>query len=186
MKSSQAIVKQRVEEILQIRLRGAEFADIVQHAAQNGWNVKERQLWYYIEQGDQLLAETLEKDRGKLVNRHVAQHRVLFAHAFSSADYRTALAVMRSEAELLSLFPPKRTEITGRDGQPLQMETRVLTDDERRATVLAILAEESPGSVPAGPDVARGSGDMEMPGDSAHQGGDDAGSMAGEPTPLNL
>src|SRR4051812_35163319 len=117
-KSPQAIVQQRVQEVLTIRLLGAEFSDIVQYAAEKGWDVQERQLWNYVAQSDELLATTLEQDREKLLNRHVAQRRALFAKAMSVADLGAARAVLKDEAELLGLYPAKRTEITGKDGGP--------------------------------------------------------------------
>ena len=124
--------------------------NIRQYASEQGWGVSDRQLWRYVEASDTILAETLERDRDKIVNRHVAQRRALYARTISVSDYRTALAVLKDEAELLSLYPPKRTELTGKDGGPLQTET-VMTDDERRAAIHAILEAGSPGQGLAGP-----------------------------------
>jgi hypothetical protein len=106
MKATRAQVRQRVEEVLRIRLDGAEMHDIVQYAAEKGWGVGERQLWNYVRATDQLLAERLEKDRDKLLARHVAQRRALYARALNAADYRTALAVAKDEAELQGLYRP--------------------------------------------------------------------------------
>jgi hypothetical protein len=103
MKSNQAAVRQRVEEILNLRLLGAEFVDIRHHASAAKWNVSDRQLWRYIAAGDKILKETLEKDREKLVNRHVAMRRALYARAVSVSDYSTALRVLDSEAKILGL-----------------------------------------------------------------------------------
>jgi hypothetical protein len=64
-----------------MRLDGAEFHDIVRYAAEQGWNVRERQLWNYIRAADELLVGRLEKDRDKLLARHVAQRRALYAQA---------------------------------------------------------------------------------------------------------
>jgi hypothetical protein len=120
MKSTQATVLQRVEEVLTIRLLGAEFSDIRKHAAESGWgDISDTQLRRYIAKSDALLARTLETDRTKLVNRHIAQRRALFARAMAAADYSSARAVLKDEAELLGLYPAKRTEITGKDGTPL-------------------------------------------------------------------
>src|SRR5262245_20941811 len=104
MKSDKVAVKKRVEEVLQLRLMGAEFLDIRQHASENGWNVSDRQLYRYIAAGDELLDSTLDKDRRRLANRHIAQRRALYARAMSVSDYRTALAVLKDEAELLRLY----------------------------------------------------------------------------------
>ena len=124
MKSTQATVRQRVEEVLTIRLLGAEFTDIRQHASGQGWDVSDRQLWRYVAQGDKLLAQTLEKDREKLFNRHVAQRRALYARAMSVSDFRTALAALKDEGHLLGLYPARKHELTGRGGGPVQLDAR--------------------------------------------------------------
>ena len=63
MKATKAEISRRVEEVLRLRLDGAEFHDVVQYAAEQGWNVRERQLWNYVRASDKLLARRLEKDR---------------------------------------------------------------------------------------------------------------------------
>ena len=100
MKATKAVVAKRVEEIVQIRLSGAEFADIREYARENGWNVSDSQLWRYIRASDDLLAEGFERDRDKLFVRHVAQRRALYARAMQIGDYRMALAVVKDAQEL--------------------------------------------------------------------------------------
>jgi hypothetical protein len=104
MKATKAEVAKRVEEVLQIRLAGAEFADIRQYAAENGWNVSDRQLRRYIQDSDVLMAEGFERDRDKLFVRHIVQRRTLFARAMQIGDLRTALAVVKDEADLQGLY----------------------------------------------------------------------------------
>jgi hypothetical protein len=182
MKSNQATVRQRVEEILSLRLLGAEFPDIRQYASQKEWNVTDRQLWRYIHAGDDFLAQTLEQDHAKLVNRHIAQRRALYARAAAVSDYRTCLAILRDEAELLSLYPPKRTEVSGPDGGPLQTVTTEMTDEERAAAITAILARVGPGlSGPAGPGEGNTPGPpLGGPGPTADPCGVDPGPLAGK------
>lgn len=57
MKASKAEVAARVDEVLRVRLDGAQFHDIVQYAAAQGWGVEEQQLWNYVRRADALLAE---------------------------------------------------------------------------------------------------------------------------------
>lgn len=109
-KSTKAEVEKRIHEVFTIRLDGAQFHDIVQYAAEHGWNVEERQLWNYIARADKLLVERHEKSRKKLIARHVAQRRVLYARSVNAADYRTALSVLSDEARLMNLYPPTRME----------------------------------------------------------------------------
>jgi hypothetical protein len=106
MKATQAQLEQRVTEVLTLRLAGADFQDLLQYAAAQNWGIKERQLWNYVEKADERLAETTEKDRGKLLRLHLAQRRLLYAKALESGDWRGALAVKKDEAELLGLYHP--------------------------------------------------------------------------------
>jgi hypothetical protein len=157
MKSTRAETEKRVAEVLNLRLLGAEFRDIKAHVEQAGWKVRDRQLWRYIRKGDRLLARTLEKDTEKLVNRHVAQRRGLYARAMAVSDYGTALRVLQDEAKLLSLYPEARSQ-TGskRDSTQVNVQVNVgspTIEDQRRQLdgVLELLAQL--GALPA-PDTA--------------------------------
>jgi hypothetical protein len=156
MKSSKTEVDRRVTEVLHLRLQGAEYWDILQHSAEQGWGLKERQLREYMSRADDLLALAVEKDREKLLNRHLAQRRALFARCMAVADYSNARAVLKDEAELLNLYPAKRTEITGKDGGPV--EHAILSPDERLAALAALHA-----AVGAGPGAAPADGSAQAP-----------------------
>ncbi len=130
MKATKAEIAERVEEVLRIRLDGAQFHDIVQYASEKKWEVGERQLWNYVAASDALLTKRLESDRNKLLARHVAQRRTLYARAVNAADYRTALAVVKDEAELQGLYPASKHELTGKNGGPIRHALSSLTDDE--------------------------------------------------------
>jgi hypothetical protein len=132
MKPTQAIIRQRVEEILAIRLDGAQFYDVRQYVAEKeaageppwtipegGRPLSERSLWRYIEKTNKLLEESLREGRKESLRRHVAQRRHLYAKAVSQGDVRAALSVLRDEAELRGLYPSKGVELTGRGGAPI-------------------------------------------------------------------
>ena len=111
MKSTKAEAQKRVEEVLSLRLLGAEFLDIRQHASAQKWDVSDRQLWRYIAAGDELLARTLERDREKLFRRHIAQRRALYARTMAASDYSTAARILKDEAELCNLYPHELNEL---------------------------------------------------------------------------
>jgi hypothetical protein len=129
-KSTKATVSQRVEEILAMRLAGAGYPEILQHSAENGWGLKERQLREYIARSDELLAQSQEPKREKRVNLHLAQRRLLHNKALEVGDYRTALAVLQDSAKLEGLYPDARVamQLSGPGGGPIQTET--VPDDE--------------------------------------------------------
>jgi hypothetical protein len=107
-KSDRTTVLQRIEEVLRIRLDGAQFHDIREYAVEKGWGVSDTQLRRYIQRADELLVERQDRSRKKVIARHLAQRQVLFARAVNAADYRTALAVLDSDAKLRGLFPDSR------------------------------------------------------------------------------
>jgi hypothetical protein len=122
MKQTKAVIRQRVEEMLAVRLDGAMFHQIRQYAAEKGWNVSDRQLYRYIDASDALLEKTLEKNREKLIALHLAKRKNLFARCVNAGQFNVALACVRDEAELQDLYPTKGIKVTGQDSGPVVME----------------------------------------------------------------
>jgi hypothetical protein len=111
MKANKAEVEKRVKEVLDLILAGAEHWDVVQYSAENNWGVRSRQLRKYVARAYQHITETIEKDRDKLISRHIAQRRNLYARALNMGDLRTALAVAKDESELLGLYPATNHDV---------------------------------------------------------------------------
>jgi hypothetical protein len=127
VKATKAIVARRVEELLRIVLDGAEMWDVREYVREkeqeegSAWELppggkplSDSQLWRYLARVNQLIAESCRASRKKLLRRHLAQRRNLYAKAVSQGDLRTALAVARDEAELQALYPDKDAEATKR------------------------------------------------------------------------
>jgi hypothetical protein len=117
-KPTKAQVEARLLEIVRIRLDGAEIWDVreyVHEAEQtegSPWKLaddqkplSDSQLWRYMARADKQIAESCRASRKKLLRRHLAQRRNVLGKAMSAGDYRTALAALRDEAELLGLYP---------------------------------------------------------------------------------
>ncbi len=102
-KSNAAEVQQRVEQVLPLMLDGKTFAEIVQFAADSGWNVGERQLRNYVFKANCVLSATLETNRRILLARHIAMREVLYGRAVEEKDIRAALAVLDSLAKVQGL-----------------------------------------------------------------------------------
>jgi hypothetical protein len=136
-RATDADIAVRVEDVLYARLNGAELYDLVGLAKEKGWDVSKRTLQRYAEAADRKMEESLEKDRVKLLRRHLAQRRSLFARAVNDGDIRSALAIAQDEAELEGLYPRKGLELTGAGGAPL---IEKMTDAERDAAITGILA----------------------------------------------
>lgn len=81
------------------------------------------------------------------------------ARAGDPAAMKAALDVMNRQAQLLGLDAPKRTELTGADGGPIELDQQVtVSEAERDHRILAILERarerSHPPALPAGPDLA--------------------------------
>jgi len=122
-KTPPAIVRQRTEEVLRILLDGAESpwdtcAYVREKEAEAGsaWEVpeggkplSESQIRRYVSKANALIDESCRARRKKLLRRHLAQRRNLYAKAVSQGDIRAALACLDSEAKLTGLFEDEVT-----------------------------------------------------------------------------
>lgn len=109
-KSTRIDVAARIEEVLRIRLDGAQFHDVVQYGIEKGWGVKEASIWKYIGKADKLIRERTDRRRGVVLSQHLAMRRALYARAINAADFRTALAILADEAKLRGLYPQAESE----------------------------------------------------------------------------
>jgi hypothetical protein len=117
VKPGKAKVAQRVEEFVQIILDGAEPHDLRQYVsdreAQEGtpWTLadgdkglSDRQIRRYAVAAERVIAESVRTGRKKVMRRHLARRRNLYAKSVAQGDLRTALAVLADEARLLKLY----------------------------------------------------------------------------------
>jgi hypothetical protein len=148
-------VRQRTDELVMIRLDGAQWWDVVQYVAEKArepgscWEVKpggkslsERQLRNYVARADRIILASVKEKRTRAIRRHLARRENLYAKAVNAGDIRTALAVLQDEAKLRGLYPPTTTQLTGKGGAPLipPAPEKRLTDAERQTAIAAILA----------------------------------------------
>jgi hypothetical protein len=190
-KATKAIVAQRVEEVLRIRLDGAEFWDVREYAREkeqeagslwelppDGKPLSDGQLWRYVAAADKLIAASCPASRKKLLRRHLAQRRNLYAKALSQGDIKAALAVLRDEALMQGLYPPTKIAPANPKGDAPYAP---LTDEERRTALAALYASVEQGDRDALVD-GQGNADGSLlggPGEGADGRGHDAGPVAG-------
>jgi hypothetical protein len=124
MRATKKIKRDRVEAVLQIMLDGAQPHEVRQYVAEKTaakevpWTptdgekpLSERQLRRYMAEADRLIAASCRTSRRMLLRRHLAQRRALYARCINTADYSTALRVLRDEAELRGLYPRPEDEM---------------------------------------------------------------------------
>jgi hypothetical protein len=118
MKATAATIQARVEDILRVRLDGAQAWDVREYVRgrekegagpwaipEGGKPLSDSQLRRYAQRADELVRDSCRANRGKLLREHTAQRRNLYARAVKAGDVRTALAVLESLAKVLALFP---------------------------------------------------------------------------------
>jgi hypothetical protein len=193
--ASAVVVRRRVEELVRILLDGAivewdvcEFVREREKEAGSAWEVKEgekplsySQIRRYVVKADRLIAESCRASRKKLLRRHMAQRRNLFAKAVSAGDYRTALAVSRDEAELQGLYPPKTLALTGAGGK----RRDELSDADRAAALQGLYARlgAGDGDATAGGEAVPDGSVLGGSGEGPVGRGPDAGPLAGGAAP---
>src|SRR5579875_1550122 len=116
-KPPKAVIQQRVAEVLRIILDGAEVGwDLCEYVREQEktegsiWFVAEgekplsySQIRRYAVKAERMISESCRASRKKLLRRHLARRRNLFAKAVSQGDVRAALACLDSEARLCGL-----------------------------------------------------------------------------------
>jgi hypothetical protein len=143
MKATKAQVAARVEQLLRIRLDGAETWDIREYVREKVtaeepdpvWGdrmITDSQIRRYLQRVDLRIKESCRGSTKRLLRNHLARRRNLYAKAVLAGDFRTALSAARDEAELLNLYPPQRHQLTGKAGGPLRftLEDAVRADQE--------------------------------------------------------
>lgn len=123
-KATKTEVLQRIEAVLLIRLDGAQHHDVMQYAAEKGWNLSYRQISNYIRRADLLLVERQDRKRRRIIARHLAQRDTLYARAVNAADYRTALAVLADKAKLQGLYEESKPPESGPVGGVVKLPTK--------------------------------------------------------------
>jgi hypothetical protein len=113
-KTPKRTIDARIEEILRIRLDGAEFWDVCEYVREKcnekrpPWEcekcLSDAQIYRYVARADKLIGESCRSSRKRLLRRHLAQRRNLYAKALNTGDIRTALSVLTDEARMLNLY----------------------------------------------------------------------------------
>ena len=78
-KSSKATFAIRVNDVQRLILAGAEFLDIQKYAADNGWNVGDRQIRRYLKSANRRFAKATRRNHVQLLGRHLMHRRTLYA-----------------------------------------------------------------------------------------------------------
>jgi hypothetical protein len=117
MKATTTLEEQRIREVLQIRLDGAEEWDVVAHVAdkekagEEPWTVtadplNEEQIVDLISEADKRIAASRPAEESA-VARHLAMRGSLYARAIQAGEIRAALAILADIAKIEEVYPAK-------------------------------------------------------------------------------
>src|SRR5262249_11094532 len=116
-KADKALSARRVEDVLRIRLDGAEWWDVREFVREkekeegSAWfladgqePLSDSQIRRYQQRADALMMQAHERGRRNLSPGNLAHRRTLFGRAPRRGAPRPALACLRDEADLLGLY----------------------------------------------------------------------------------
>ena len=145
-------VLRRVEELLRIRLDGAEFWDVREYVREkekvpgSAWLLAEgdnplsdSQMWKYVCRADAEIEKSAYRSRKRLLKHHAAKRRNLYAKAVAMNDIARALACLDSEANLLGLAKPRRHEFSGPKGGKIPTEVTHRAGESLRPYLALVL-----------------------------------------------
>ena len=112
----------RVDDVFGLVLAGARTEAIYKWVREerSDWNVSTRQVDRYIREAKTLLFSKLTTDQAEEKARHRARLDDLFFRHYASGDFRGALATAQETAKLEDLYPPRRSEVSGPGGGPIE------------------------------------------------------------------
>lgn len=106
----------RIDLIFDLLSKGFPRSKILQYISQQeadgnlAWGVSERMIGNYIKDASARFAELAEVRQTERFGRALVRLDDLYARCLDAHDYKTALAVVKTEVDLIGLAPPKRIE----------------------------------------------------------------------------
>ncbi len=200
MKADKVTVQARIEDVARVLLDGAmpfqigPYVSGQETAGEPPWTLPEgakplssRHIRRLVRRAEALIAEAARTNRKRLLQRHLAQRRALYARAVAAGDVRAALAVLDSEAKLEGLLDDEVL----RQVEALKRRLAKLIggDDGGEGDGTGGAAAPGPGGgAPGGGPAGRPAAGPSAggPGGDPPGGEDDPGCLATEVTPLDF
>lgn len=107
---------QRIDLISELLSQGFTRGKILQYVSEKeaegtlAWYVSERHIDNYIRDATVLFGEVARAHNNQRFGRALTRLDYLYAQSIAINDYKTALAVVKAEVDLIGLAPPKKIE----------------------------------------------------------------------------
>ena len=132
----------RDQQALEMRRAGKDYSEIAKALGLYDASHARRVVMKLIQTDIKKLAETADEVRNLELQRLDKMFEVAYAKALDGhlLSIDRALRLMERRASLLGLDAPKRQEISGPDGSPIEIDERItLTQEERDSRILTII-----------------------------------------------
>lgn len=142
-KASRVEIERRIDEVEQFLVSGLPRGAIVT-ACSARWSVSRRQVDVYLSRARERLRSGARFDRPLEIGRAIARFDALYSKALAEKNWRLAMQLERSRAQLLGLNAPTELHHTGDEAQPLAFRdlSKLSDADLAEAARLATLLEE--------------------------------------------
>lgn len=119
VKATREIVRQRIEVVMRLRLRGASATDVIAYAQvydpETGrpWNLSFGAICAYCRKAEAMMKTYREDNREQLLNKHLGMRQELYRECWDAGQRETCLAIAKDAAHLQGLYPSDKGLGTG-------------------------------------------------------------------------
>jgi hypothetical protein len=156
-KATRAEIISRIEQVVELRLGGAEQAQVVEYGNAREWSVGPRMIRKYIAAADKKIGKQAEQNRSRNIGLHIGRRMNVLRRAMANDDLKTALAVLKDLAALQALYPEQAVKLQFVDQTPRRNILSKAEQEELRVMCLKRLAIDL--DSPSGPVDAGVKGD---------------------------
>lgn len=109
--STDAEVERRIGEVFNLLVAGVRRREVLQFAASQGWDLKDRQVDNYIAAATEQIRNAASVDKAMELGRAIRRLHHLYQASQRIQDHKTSLAVARELTALLGLAAPSRMDL---------------------------------------------------------------------------
>lgn len=123
-KSNKLLQEERVNEVFSFLLRGYRTGQIVAHGTKN-WGIGERMVEKYIKKATDIIKQQAETDREQHYYKALLRYEDLYSKNYSDRDFKECRAVQGDLNKITGILSPIKTEVTGKDGDAVKLESKI-------------------------------------------------------------
>lgn len=123
-KSNKLVQEERINQIFNFMLRGYRTGQIIEHGVKN-WGIGQRMVEKYITKASEIIKAQAETDREQQYYKALLRYEDLYSKNYAERDFKECRAVQGDLNKITGVLAPVKTEVTGKDGEPVKVESKV-------------------------------------------------------------